>query len=108
MGRWYRPVEGLKMATADNAELLALSGTRIPYAGKQELQRERDGQIRRGQTVRLRGSQRPVRNAEEIIRLLAALGLRLPVLPPITSNAGLVAGFRIWFSACAAAGNGNT
>jgi len=34
MGRWYRPAEVLKMATADNAELLALSGLRSPYEGK--------------------------------------------------------------------------
>jgi imidazolonepropionase-like amidohydrolase len=32
--RWYTPAEALKMATADNAELLALSGLRSPYAGK--------------------------------------------------------------------------
>lgn len=32
--RWYTPAEILKMATADNAELLALSGLRSPYAGK--------------------------------------------------------------------------
>ena len=34
MVRWYTPAEVLKMATADNAELLALSGLRNPYAGK--------------------------------------------------------------------------
>jgi len=34
MVRWYTPAEALKMATADNAELLALSGLRSPYAGK--------------------------------------------------------------------------
>jgi imidazolonepropionase-like amidohydrolase len=34
MTRWYTPAEVLKMATADNAELLALSGLRSPYAGK--------------------------------------------------------------------------
>lgn len=34
MVRWYTPAEVLKMATADNAELLALSGQRNPYAGK--------------------------------------------------------------------------
>jgi imidazolonepropionase-like amidohydrolase len=34
MVRWYAPAEVLKMATADNAELLALSGPRSPYAGK--------------------------------------------------------------------------
>ena len=32
--RWYTPFEALKMATADNAELLALSGLRSPYPGK--------------------------------------------------------------------------
>jgi imidazolonepropionase-like amidohydrolase len=32
--RWYRPAEVLKMATSDNAGLLALSGLRSPYAGK--------------------------------------------------------------------------
>jgi imidazolonepropionase-like amidohydrolase len=32
--RWYTPAEILKMATADNAELLALSGKRSPYQGK--------------------------------------------------------------------------
>jgi imidazolonepropionase-like amidohydrolase len=31
---WYTPAEILKMATADNAELLALSGPRNPYPGK--------------------------------------------------------------------------
>lgn len=34
MVRWYAPFELLKMATADNAELLALSGPRSPYPGK--------------------------------------------------------------------------
>lgn len=34
MVRWYTPSEVLKMATADNAELLALSGLRSPYPGK--------------------------------------------------------------------------
>lgn len=34
MVRWYTPAEVLKMATADNGELLALSGLRSPYAGK--------------------------------------------------------------------------
>jgi imidazolonepropionase-like amidohydrolase len=34
MVEWYTPAEVLKMATADNAELLALSGERSPYAGK--------------------------------------------------------------------------
>jgi imidazolonepropionase-like amidohydrolase len=32
--RWYTPAEVLKQATADNAELLALSGRRNPYPGK--------------------------------------------------------------------------
>ena len=32
--RWYTPAEVLKMATADNAELLAMSGPRNPYPGK--------------------------------------------------------------------------
>jgi imidazolonepropionase-like amidohydrolase len=32
--RWYTPGEVLKMATGDNAELLALSGPRNPYPGK--------------------------------------------------------------------------
>lgn len=34
MVRWYKPAEALKMATADNAELLTLSGLRSPYVGK--------------------------------------------------------------------------
>ena len=34
MVRWYTPAEVLNMATADNAELLALSGLRSPYEGK--------------------------------------------------------------------------
>lgn len=34
LSRWYSPFEALKMATADNAELLALSGPRNPYPGK--------------------------------------------------------------------------
>ncbi|MGB9431404.1 MAG: amidohydrolase family protein [Candidatus Acidiferrum sp.] len=34
MVKWYTPAEVLKMATADNAELLALSGPRNPYPGK--------------------------------------------------------------------------
>jgi imidazolonepropionase-like amidohydrolase len=34
MVRWYTPAEVLKMATHDNAELLALSGPRNPYPGK--------------------------------------------------------------------------
>jgi imidazolonepropionase-like amidohydrolase len=32
--RWYSPAEALTMATATNAELLALSGKRSPYPGK--------------------------------------------------------------------------
>jgi imidazolonepropionase-like amidohydrolase len=34
MTRWYTPADVLTMATADNAELLALSGPRNPYPGK--------------------------------------------------------------------------
>lgn len=34
MTRWFKPQEVLKMATANNAELLALSGPRNPYPGK--------------------------------------------------------------------------
>ena len=34
MVRWYTPAEVLRMATSTNAELLALSGLRSPYAGK--------------------------------------------------------------------------
>ena len=34
LARWHTPAEVLKMATADNAQLLALSGPRNPYAGK--------------------------------------------------------------------------
>jgi imidazolonepropionase-like amidohydrolase len=34
MQRWYTPAEVLKMATSDNAELLALSGPRSPYTGR--------------------------------------------------------------------------
>jgi imidazolonepropionase-like amidohydrolase len=34
LARWYTPAEVLKMATHDNAELLALSGPRNPYPGK--------------------------------------------------------------------------
>jgi imidazolonepropionase-like amidohydrolase len=33
MTRWYSPAEVLRMATSDNAELLALSGPRNPYPG---------------------------------------------------------------------------
>ena len=34
MTRWYTPAEVLKMATTDNAALLALSDRRNPYPGK--------------------------------------------------------------------------
>ena len=34
MVKWFTPAETLRMATADNAELLALSGLRSPYPGK--------------------------------------------------------------------------
>ena len=34
MTRWYTPAQAVKMATADNAELLAMSGPRNPYPGK--------------------------------------------------------------------------
>lgn len=34
MIQWYTPAEVLRMATAGNAELLALSGKRSPYSGK--------------------------------------------------------------------------
>ncbi len=34
MVRWYTPAEVLEMATAGNAELLALSGPRTPYPDK--------------------------------------------------------------------------
>ena len=34
MTRWYTPAEALRLATSGNAELLALSGERSPYAGK--------------------------------------------------------------------------
>ncbi len=34
MTLWYTPFEVLKLATYDNAQLLALSGNRAPYAGK--------------------------------------------------------------------------
>jgi len=33
MSRWFSPSEVLKMATSDNAELLAMSGPRNPYPG---------------------------------------------------------------------------
>jgi imidazolonepropionase-like amidohydrolase len=32
--RWYKPAEIMKMATGDNADLLALSGLRSPYEGR--------------------------------------------------------------------------
>ena len=32
--RWYTPAETLAMATANNGELLAMSGKRNPYPGK--------------------------------------------------------------------------
>jgi imidazolonepropionase-like amidohydrolase len=34
MVRWYTPAEALKMATADNGALMALSGFINPYPGK--------------------------------------------------------------------------
>ena len=34
MVRWYTPAEALKMATADNGQLMALSGFINPYPGK--------------------------------------------------------------------------
>jgi imidazolonepropionase-like amidohydrolase len=34
MVRWYSPIEVLKMVTADNAELLSMSGMRNPYKAK--------------------------------------------------------------------------
>lgn len=34
LGRWYTPAEALNMATGTNAQLLALSGKRSPYAGR--------------------------------------------------------------------------
>ena len=40
MVRWYTPAQVLRMATADNAELLALSGLRSPYAGRLGVVRE--------------------------------------------------------------------
>jgi imidazolonepropionase-like amidohydrolase len=40
MVAWYTPAEVLKMATADNAELLALSGERSPYRGRLGVVRE--------------------------------------------------------------------
>jgi imidazolonepropionase-like amidohydrolase len=40
MTKWYRPFDLLKMATADNAALLALSGPRSPYPGTLGVVRE--------------------------------------------------------------------
>lgn len=34
LGTWFTPAEVLRMATATNAELLAMSGKRSPYSGK--------------------------------------------------------------------------
>jgi imidazolonepropionase-like amidohydrolase len=34
MVRWYMPAQTLRIATADNAESLALSGPRSPYPGR--------------------------------------------------------------------------
>jgi imidazolonepropionase-like amidohydrolase len=34
MTRWFTPAQTLRMATRDNAELLAMSGPRNPYAGR--------------------------------------------------------------------------
>jgi imidazolonepropionase-like amidohydrolase len=34
MARWFTPAQTLRMATRDNAELLAMSGPRSPYAGR--------------------------------------------------------------------------
>ena len=34
LARWYTPAQALKMATADNGELMALSGFINPYPGK--------------------------------------------------------------------------
>jgi imidazolonepropionase-like amidohydrolase len=34
MVRWFTPAEALRMATRDNASLLALSGNRNPYPGR--------------------------------------------------------------------------
>jgi imidazolonepropionase-like amidohydrolase len=34
LARWFAPADVLKMATADNAEVLAMSGARNPYPGK--------------------------------------------------------------------------
>jgi imidazolonepropionase-like amidohydrolase len=40
LSRWYSPAEVLTMATSKNAELLALSGSRSPYAGALGVVRE--------------------------------------------------------------------
>lgn len=40
LGRWYTPAEALTMATADNGELMALSGFINPYPGKLGLVQE--------------------------------------------------------------------
>ena len=40
MTRWYTPAEVLKMATMNNADLLALSGLRSPYEGRIGVVRE--------------------------------------------------------------------
>ncbi len=34
LGRWFTPSEVLKIVTGDNAQLLAMSGMRSPYAGR--------------------------------------------------------------------------
>ena len=34
MTKWFTPSEALKLATYDNAQLLALSGLRNPYPGR--------------------------------------------------------------------------
>ena len=41
MVRWYTPAQALKMATADNAELMALSGFVNPYPGRLGVVEER-------------------------------------------------------------------
>jgi imidazolonepropionase-like amidohydrolase len=41
MVRWFAPADVLRMATAGNAELLALSGPRSPYPGKVGVVEER-------------------------------------------------------------------
>jgi imidazolonepropionase-like amidohydrolase len=38
--RWYTPAEALEMATADNGELMALSGFINPYPGKLDVVEE--------------------------------------------------------------------